>query len=152
MADYYKAADVCVSLASSDSSPRSVWEAMGCATPCIVSDLPWVNELIVDGQHALVVPIDEIELAAAMRRLLEQPSLAATMGDRARRLVEEHRNREHELQRLVAMYERVAVRGTRHRRLAQGLGATAGLAGPAQAVVRRAVRRGTKGANKDLSL
>jgi glycosyltransferase involved in cell wall biosynthesis len=152
MADYYQAADVCVSLASSDSSPRSVWEAMGCATPCIVSDLPWVHELIVDGQHALVVPIDEDELAAAMRRLLEQPGLGAAMGDRARRLVAEHRNREHELQRLVEVYERVAVRGARHRRLAQGLGATAGLAGAAQAVMRRAVRRGTKSASKDLSL
>ena len=29
MADYYRAADVCVSIPSSDSSPRSVWEAWG---------------------------------------------------------------------------------------------------------------------------
>jgi glycosyltransferase involved in cell wall biosynthesis len=152
MADYYQAADVCVSLTSSDSSPRSVWEAMGCATPCIVSDLPWVHELIVDEQHALVVPINEDELAAAMRRLLEQPSLGAAISGSARRLVEEHRNREHELQRLVELYERMAVRGARHPRLAQGLGATAGLAGTAQAVVRRAVPRKTKDAGKDLSL
>ena len=46
MADYYGAADVCVSIASSDSSPRSVWEAMACGAPCVLSDIPWVRELI----------------------------------------------------------------------------------------------------------
>ena len=55
MADYYRAADVCLSIPSSDSSPRSVWEAMGCGTPCVLSDLPWVHELIHDGQEALIV-------------------------------------------------------------------------------------------------
>ena len=46
MVDWYRAADVCVSIASSDSSPRSVWEAVASGTPCVVSDLPWVHELI----------------------------------------------------------------------------------------------------------
>ena len=46
MVDWYQASDVCVSIASSDSSPRSVWEAVASGTPCVVSDLPWVHELI----------------------------------------------------------------------------------------------------------
>ncbi len=35
MARYYQAADVCVSIPSSDSSPRSVWEAMACGCPVV---------------------------------------------------------------------------------------------------------------------
>ena len=58
MVEWYQAADVCVSVASSDSSPRSVWEAMATGTPCVVSDLPWVHELIEHERDALVVPID----------------------------------------------------------------------------------------------
>ena len=56
MADYYKAADICVSIASSDSSPRSAWEALACGCPLVLSDLPWVHELIEPGRHAVVVP------------------------------------------------------------------------------------------------
>ena len=58
MAWYYQAADVCVSIPSSDSSPRSVWEAMACGCPVVVSDLPWVRELIAPERDALVVPIE----------------------------------------------------------------------------------------------
>ncbi|HEU4974689.1 MAG TPA: glycosyltransferase, partial [Baekduia sp.] len=52
LARYYRAADVCVSIPASDSSPRSVWEAMACGCACVLSDLPWVHELIVSGRHA----------------------------------------------------------------------------------------------------
>ena len=52
MARYYQAADVCVSIPSSDSSPRSVWEAMACGCPVVVSDLPWVHELIAAERDA----------------------------------------------------------------------------------------------------
>ena len=39
MPAYHRAADACVSIASSDSAPRSVFEAMACGTPCVISDL-----------------------------------------------------------------------------------------------------------------
>ena len=85
MVDWYQAADVCVSVASSDSSPRSVWEAMASGTPCVVSDLPWVHELIEHGRDALVVPIDP---RAGRRRdprsCWRTPSRAAEMARRAR--------------------------------------------------------------------
>ena len=58
MAQYLRAADVCVSIPDTDSSPRSVWEAMACGCACVLSDLPWVSELIEADRHALVVPAD----------------------------------------------------------------------------------------------
>ena len=76
MPAYYAAADACVSIASSDSAPRSVFEAMACGAPCVLSDLPWVHEQIGDGREALVVPIGAGAVAGALRRLLSEPALA----------------------------------------------------------------------------
>src|SRR5690349_24080559 len=83
MAAYYRVADVCVSIASSDSAPRSVFEAMACGAPCVLSDLPWVHEQIGDGREALIVPIERAAVAGAIRRLLDDPG---DMALRARAL------------------------------------------------------------------
>jgi glycosyltransferase involved in cell wall biosynthesis len=138
MPDYYRAADVCVSIASSDSSPRSVWEAMACGTPCVLSDIPWVHELIVDGAHALVVPIDERRVGVALRRLLDDAALADRIVADARHLVKEHRDRNREMDRLCTIYQRVVEEGGRHARLRSGLGPVMGALGTALAVGRRA--------------
>lgn len=142
MADYYRAADVCVSMASSDSSPRSVWEAMACGSPCVLSDIPWVHELIVDEKHALVVPIDDSAVAQALTRLIDDAALAPRVTSNARELVEEHRDREREMDRLQALYEWVVQDGGRRSHLARGLGPVAATAGTLMAFARRAVRRG----------
>jgi glycosyltransferase involved in cell wall biosynthesis len=151
MADYYRAADVCVSIPSSDSSPRSVWEAMGCGTPCVLSDLPWVHELIADEREALVVPIEATSVAAATHRLLEDSSLAATVVTRARSLVERHRNRDHELDRLIEVYERLARERPGTSRRMRALQSVAAKAAIAVAVARRRAavpRRTTAGSQR----
>ena len=73
--DVYRAADVVVSVPSSDSSPRSVWEALACGRPVVVSDLPWARDEIEDGRHALLTPCDPAAVAAALERALEDPTL-----------------------------------------------------------------------------
>ena len=110
LADYYRAADVCVSIPDSDSSPRSVWEAMACGCPCVLSDLPWVHELIEDGRHALVVAPEPDAVAAAIRRLLTEPDLAARIAGEARELVLAHRDQRVEMDRLSELYRSVAAR------------------------------------------
>jgi L-malate glycosyltransferase len=104
MPDYYGAADVCVSIASSDSAPRSVFEAMACGAPCVLSDLPWVHEQIADGREALVVPIDADAVAAALRRLLDDPDLAAGIARHGRSLVDRHHDRAAHMDRLAETY------------------------------------------------
>jgi glycosyltransferase involved in cell wall biosynthesis len=101
MADYYRAADVCVSIASSDSSPRSAWEAMASGCPLVLSDLPWVHELIEPGRHAVVVPIEPGAVAAAVEGLLADRRGAARMAAEARALVESHRDSRVEMDRLA---------------------------------------------------
>jgi glycosyltransferase involved in cell wall biosynthesis len=146
LAEYYRAADVCVSIPSSDSSPRSVWEAMGCGAPCILSDLPWVHELIEDEQHALVVPIREDAVADAMRRLLADPALSDRIARQGRRLVEEHHDAQKELDRLCSLYERLALADP-HRRFRDVIGAIAATAATGQALVRRVVSQRAKEAH-----
>lgn len=141
MQDYYRAADVCVSIASSDSSPRSVWESMACGTPCVVSDIPWVHELITDQEHALIVSIDEESVAAATRRLLDDRPLAARISAEARRLVEQERDHDREMKRLFAIYEQVVREGGRRSRLPRVLSPAAVAVGIVQAVVRRVLAR-----------
>ncbi len=48
LAALYRAAEVTVSIPRSDSSPRSVWEAMASGSAMVVSDLPWAHELLVE--------------------------------------------------------------------------------------------------------
>jgi glycosyltransferase involved in cell wall biosynthesis len=108
LADWYRAAEVCVSIPQSDSSPRSVWEAMACGCACVLSDLPWVHELIEDGRHALVVPPEPEAVAGAIRRLLTEPGLAAGIAREARALVEARRDQRAEMDRLSELYARVA--------------------------------------------
>jgi glycosyltransferase involved in cell wall biosynthesis len=104
MAAYYRVADVCVSIASSDSSPRSVFEAMACGAPCVLSDLPWVHEQIGDGREALIVPIDRDAVAGALRRLLADDGLAAGIAVRGRELVERHHDRAVHMDNLADTY------------------------------------------------
>ena len=108
MADYYRAADVCVSIASSDSSPRSAWEALACGCPLVLSDLPWVHELIEPGRHAEVVPIDADAVAAALERVLTDAEHADRMRADGRALVERHRDSNAEMERLARAYADLA--------------------------------------------
>ena len=78
MAAYYRAADVCVSVPSSDGSPRSVWEAMACGCPCVVSELPWVREIAEEGVEILPVAIDPAAIAAELERVITTPAVRET--------------------------------------------------------------------------
>jgi glycosyltransferase involved in cell wall biosynthesis len=108
MAQYLKAADVCLSIPDTDSSPRSVWEAMACGCACVLSDLPWVGELIEADRHALVVPVDPDAVGAATSRLLTDSMLWRSVTDEALKLVHEQRDADREMGRLEQLYARLA--------------------------------------------
>ena len=103
--DLFRAAEVTVSIPRSDSSPRSVWEAMAAGSATVLSDLPWAHELIEDGRHALLVTPAEEAVAAAIERLLADPDLRASLTAEARALVERRRDRNVELGRVEACYQ-----------------------------------------------
>jgi glycosyltransferase involved in cell wall biosynthesis len=107
MPDYYRVADACVSVASSDSAPRSVFEAMACGAPCVISDLPWVHEQIAHDREALIVPIETGAVADALLRLLDDRDLASDIAERARAFVERDHDREAHMDRLAQTYRKL---------------------------------------------
>jgi glycosyltransferase involved in cell wall biosynthesis len=62
--------------------PNKVFQALACGTPVITADTPAARELLVDDENALLVPPgDARALAAAIRRLAQDPALARRIGD-----------------------------------------------------------------------
>jgi glycosyltransferase involved in cell wall biosynthesis len=74
-----------------DGIPNTLAEAMACGTPVVATDLPSIRELIDDGTTGLIVPSrDPVALAAALERLLADPSLARRLAGEGRRWVTEN--------------------------------------------------------------
>jgi len=62
--------------------PNKVFQALACGVPVITADTPASRELLVDDESAeLVPPGDPPALAAAIRRLAEDPALAQRLAD-----------------------------------------------------------------------
>jgi len=70
MAKHYNAADIVVSIPSSDSSPKSVYEAMFCKKPIVVSDLQWSYELLDDECIIRVSVRDSEQLSTAIDKMI----------------------------------------------------------------------------------
>ena len=68
---YYNACDVVVSVPSSDSSPKSVYEAMFCGKPVIISDLEWSYEILDDLECVCRVDVGNANhLADSIKRII----------------------------------------------------------------------------------
>ncbi|MGN6372016.1 MAG: glycosyltransferase [Solirubrobacteraceae bacterium] len=108
LADWFRAASVCVSLASSDSSPRSVWEAMACGCPCVVSDLPWARQELLAERQVLLAPIDAEQVASIVERVLGDPELARDLSIEGRAHVEANHDRDKEMEKMIGLYRELS--------------------------------------------
>ena len=78
---YYNAADIVISVPSSDSSPKSVYEAMFCGKPVIISDLEWSYELLDEIDCVLRVDIkNPMQLTQALKSLIGDQELLETLS------------------------------------------------------------------------
>jgi len=88
-----------------DSQPVKMFEYMAAGIPIIASDFPLWREIISGvGCGILVDPLDVEAIAAAMKWLLDNPSLAEEMGDRGRIAVQSKYNWDHESGKLLDLY------------------------------------------------
>jgi glycosyltransferase involved in cell wall biosynthesis len=72
-----------------DGLPTSVLEAMALGAPVVTTDIPGLDEAVVDGVTGLIVPQrDPPRLADALGRLLTDPRFADRLGRAGRRRVE----------------------------------------------------------------
>jgi phosphatidyl-myo-inositol alpha-mannosyltransferase len=105
---YHAAADVFVSPATGQESFGIVLvEAMAAGVPVVASDIAGYREVVRDGIDGLLVPPgDPNALAAAIRRVLSEPELAATLRAAGRSRAEDFSWRA-VAPRLEAVYDRV---------------------------------------------
>lgn len=103
--DAYHMATIAVSIASSDSMPISVQEAMACGVPVITSNLPSIREWITPEINGLMVPPrDEHALASAIIRLLNDPELLASFRQKNAHMVMERANQQMEMEKVEELY------------------------------------------------
>jgi glycosyltransferase involved in cell wall biosynthesis len=104
------AADVAVAPSIHDASgnvdglPNTVMEMMASATPLVTTAAGGIGAIAKDGQTARLVPEKDVPaLAMAIDQLLQNPSLRANIGARARALV----SREHGWERVAEEFDAV---------------------------------------------
>jgi len=87
MAKAYNAADILISVPSSDGMPQSILEAMACKTPTIVSDLSHYQELLSHNQNTIMTSITIDGIASAMETLYNDSNLRETITESAYTMV-----------------------------------------------------------------
>ena len=101
------AADVVVMPSRWEGLPLTALEALASGTPLVATNVRGLRELLADGEDALLVPEEPEALATALRRVLDDPELAARLSD-AGRHVEGAGSDEALVAGFLALYERLA--------------------------------------------
>jgi glycosyltransferase involved in cell wall biosynthesis len=83
-------ADVMVLPSRAEGLPLAILEALALGTPIVTCPVGAIPEVLVDGETALIVPAgDAPALTAALRRLIEDETLARSLAQQGRRLYEQ---------------------------------------------------------------
>lgn len=81
--------DIFINTTNIDNTPISVMEAMACGLCVVSTNVGGIPYLIKDGVDGLLVPPDDhAAMAAAVRRILTEPGLAARLSANARKKAE----------------------------------------------------------------
>ncbi len=76
MARLYRMADIVLSIPASEGYGSTVYEALACGTPAVISDLPVFESELADGVETLKAPVgDAARTAEAVARLLDDRQL-----------------------------------------------------------------------------
>lgn len=81
--------DIFLNTTNVDNTPISVIEAMACGLCVVSTDVGGMPYIVTDGVDGLLVPPDDpVAMAAAVRRVLDDPALAHKLSVNARRRAE----------------------------------------------------------------
>lgn len=109
--ELYHRADVFCLPTLGDCLPMVLSEAGAVGLPLVSTDVGAIGEIVRDGETGVLVPVgDAPALAAALRRLADDPALRRQMGASARRLVEADFDAKKNAARLVELLLSVAAR------------------------------------------
>jgi len=106
---WFQAMDVfCLPSYANEGVPQAVVQAMLCELPVVTTPVGSILEAVTDRESALLVaPKDPIGLAAAIRRLLDDPALAGRMGREARAQAERKFSRDAMIDRMEFVFQQV---------------------------------------------
>lgn len=106
MAKLYNASDIVISIPNSDSSPKSVYEAMFCKKPVIVSDLEWSNEFFEREKNIFKVnSISPDELTNKILEIISNPKKAKIITESAYKIVKKNFDYRLNMRRLEKIME-----------------------------------------------
>jgi glycosyltransferase involved in cell wall biosynthesis len=92
-----------------EAAARVLLEAMAAGTPIVASRVDGTPHYVRDGENGLLFTSgDHVELAAQMRRILDDPALGERLGRRARELVVEHHSEASYVRQYTALGRMVA--------------------------------------------
>jgi len=85
-----QAASVYVLPSYREGTPRTVLEAMAMGRAIITTDAPGCRETVINGENGFLVQVKNVDvLVQMMEKFINNPTLVATMGYRARQIAEE---------------------------------------------------------------
>jgi glycosyltransferase involved in cell wall biosynthesis len=118
IADLLKICDMMVLPSLYEGLPLSILEAMAAGKPVIATNIGGTNEAVIDGQTGLLVPpADPPALAAAIRKLIENPLLAGKLAAAGKEQVQREFSVETMICRVTQVYDEIldATRGSNGR-------------------------------------
>jgi glycosyltransferase involved in cell wall biosynthesis len=107
MPDFYRLADVTVSIPSSDGTPMSVLESMACGTPVLVSRIPNYDKHYIEDQKTVLMVDQKYSgpVATALIKLLQDRSFARSLAAEAQRRVSATGSYEYQMAKMEKLYE-----------------------------------------------
>lgn len=110
IADYFRLADVTVSIPSTDGTPMSVLESMACGAPAVIGDLSdYDADYFENEKTVLTVDVNNPQaIAEAVLRYLNEPDFAARISGEAFRRVQESGSVEFQMSKMEQIYQRLA--------------------------------------------
>ncbi|HVW85533.1 MAG TPA: glycosyltransferase [Bryobacteraceae bacterium] len=103
--DFYREADVFALASFAEGIPVVLMEAMAMEIPCVTTWITGIPELIRDSIDGLLVPpSDDIALAAAIARLMDDPELRRRLGEAGRRRIIDKYDLRANVEKLAQVY------------------------------------------------
>jgi len=109
---YLNASDVYVSTSLSDGTSLSLLEAMACALPVVVTEIPANKEWVIDGYNGfLAPPKNPNEVSKRVLTLLKKSHLSQEMGQKNISIAKNKANWEKNIDKLEAIYKSLVETG-----------------------------------------
>src|SRR5689334_21214421 len=114
MPDFYRLADVTISIPSSDGTPMSVLESLASGTPVVVSNISSYDREYIEADKTVLTvdPRDADTISAGLVRLLNDRKLGAELVKEGRLRVENHGSYEAQMLRMERLYEMLTVQAS----------------------------------------